>query len=108
AIGIELKATLTPEAIRRAERRTRDVPSVAAARVTFHPVETGRAQIDASVVERDRAPHGLGGLIRIGFGALTDREIALAFNSVTGGGEAAGASWRWWEHRPMAAGFYAA
>ena len=48
--------TLRPNVLRLAERRARDVPSIAVAHVTFHPVENGRAQVDAAVVERDRAP----------------------------------------------------
>ena len=108
AIGVPLKAVLTPDAMKMAERRVRDVPAVAAARVTFHPVENGEAQIDAAVVERNRGPFGYGAWIRAGFDAVTGREISANFSNVSGGGDAAGVTWRWWEHRPMVAGFYAA
>jgi len=108
AIGIAPRDVLTPDAIRRAERRVRDLPAVAAARVTFHPVERGRAQIDAAVVERERAPSGYISWIRIGVDALTDRAVTAAFSNPTGGGDVAGVTWRWWEHRPMVSGFYAA
>jgi hypothetical protein len=108
AIGVPLKSILTPGALEKAERRVRDIPAVAAARVAFHPVENGRVQIDASVVERRRAPWGYGALIHAGLEAVTDREVSAAFSSITGGGELAGGSWRWWEHRPMLSAFYAA
>ena len=108
AIGVPLKSILTPGALEKAERRVRDIPAVAAARVAFHPVENGRVQIDASVVERRRVPWGYGGLIHAGLEAVTDREVSAAFSSITGGGELAGGSWRWWEHRPMLSAFYAA
>jgi hypothetical protein len=108
AIGVPLKTVLTTDALARAERRLRDVPSIAAARVTFRPTERGRAQVDASVVERDRFPWGRAALLRGAFGASTEREIALSFSNLTGGGDLAGAAWRWWEHRPMVSAFYAA
>ena len=108
AIGVPLKAVLTPDAMKRAERRVRDLPAVAAARVTFHPTEKGEVQIDAAVVERDRAPLGYGSWIRTGFDAVTGREVSANFSNITGGGDAAGITWRWWEQRPMVSAFYAA
>ena len=108
AIGVPLKAVLTPDAMKRAERRVRDLPAVAAARVTFHPTENGEVQIDAAVVERDRAPLGYGSWIRAGFDAVTGREVSANVSNITGGGEAAGVTWRWWTHRPMVSAFFAA
>ena len=108
AIGVPLRSVLTPDAMKRAERRVRDVPAIAAARVTFRPGENGDAQIDAAVVERDRAPVGYASWLRAGFDAATGREVTATFTNLSGGGEAAGVTWRWWEHRPMIAGFYAA
>lgn len=108
AIGIASRSVLTPDAIRLAERRVRDLPAVAVARVTFHPVEKGRAQIDAAVVERDRAPFGAASWTKMGVDALTERAITATMSNITGGGDAAGITWRWWEHRPMVSAFYAA
>lgn len=108
AIGVGLKSMLTPEAMKLAERRVQEIPSVASARVTFHPVENGRAQITAAVLERDRAPIGWGSWIGMGFTALTDRQVSATLSSMTGGGEATGVTWRWWQHRPMVSAFYAA
>jgi hypothetical protein len=108
AIGVGLRSVLTPEALGRAERRVRDVPSIAGARVSFHPVEHGHVEIDTSVVERDRVPAGYGVWLRNGFSAVADRELSADFSSMTGGGETAGVAWRWWAHRPMVSAFYAA
>ena len=91
---------VTVERLRLAERRARDVPAIAAARVTFHPLESGRAQIDAAVVERTVAPSSPIALGALGLRAATERELATSFASVTGGGELISASWRWWQHRP--------
>jgi hypothetical protein len=107
AISVPLKSTLTPEALRLAERRLHDVPSIAAARVAFHPVENDRVQVDASVLERDRAPWGYPAWLAMGFDAAANRQVSAVFSSMTGGGEAAGVTWRWWENRPMIAGFFA-
>lgn len=108
AIDVPLKSVLTPAAIKLAERRVRELPAVAAARVTFHPAESGHAQIDAALVEHARGPFGYAWWIRAGFDAASGREATATFSNLTGGGDAAGATWRWWEHRPMVSAFYAA
>lgn len=108
AIGIGARSVLTPGALARAERRVRDLPSVAGARVSFRPVDHGRVEIDASIAEHDRAPAGYGFWLRNGFSAVTDRQLSAVFTSMTGGGDAAGVAWRWWTHRPMVSAFYAA
>src|SRR5262249_22092832 len=66
AMDIATGRLLTPQVLVLAERRARDIPSIAAARVTFHPVENGRAQVDAAVVERQRAPTTYTSWISIG------------------------------------------
>jgi hypothetical protein len=108
AMGVHLKETLTPRALRLAERRARDVPAIALARVGFHPLENGVAQLDVSVLERARAPVTYGSWAGIGLRAVTERELATSLASVSGGGEIITGSWRWWEHRPMFAASYAA
>lgn len=108
AIGIPPRALLTPDALRVAQKRVRDLPAVAAARVSFHPVEGGRAQVDATVVERSRAPHGYPAWIGLGLGAVTNRELSASFANISDGGDAIEVSWRWWEHRPRVAASYAA
>jgi hypothetical protein len=108
AIGVRPKTVLTPDALRLAERRVLAVPAIAAARVSFQPGESGRAQIEASVVERTRAPTNYPSWLGIGLRAATDRELAASVTSVSGGGDVVAASWRWWAHRPMVAMSYAA
>jgi hypothetical protein len=108
AMGVAPGQTLTPDLLRLAERRTRDVPSIAIARVTFHPVENGRAQVDAAVVERDRAPLTYPSWIALGTGAVANREADVSFANPSGGGDLVTATWRWWAHRPLVAASYAA
>ena len=108
AIGIEPGGLLTPDALRIAQQRVKDIPAVSMARVTFHPVEGGRAQVDATVVERPRAPASYPAWVGIGLGAAANSEVALSFANPSGGGDAVDVSWRWWEHRPRIAASYAA
>jgi hypothetical protein len=108
AMGIAPGQTLTPDALRLAEQRARDVPSVSVARVTFHPVENGRAQVDAALVERDRAPMTYPSWIGLGMGAAVNRDLTTAITNPTGGGDRITATWRWWDHRPLIAASYAA
>jgi hypothetical protein len=108
AIGVQLEGVLTPGVMERAERRVREVPSISAARVAYQPIENGRVRINATIVERERVPRGVGALVRLGLDAAVDREVSATLGSVTGGGDIAGATWRWWAHRPMVSAFYAA
>ena len=108
AIGVQPRELLTPAALRLAQKRVRDLPSVSTARVTFHPVENGRAQVDASVVERARRPRGYPALIALGLGAAANRDAAASFVNVSGGGDAVEIRWRWWEHRPRIEASYSA
>ena len=108
AIGLEPRALLTPDAVRIAQKRVRDVPAVSAARVTFRPAERGTAQIDATIVERERAPLSYPSWMAIGAGAVANREAIVTFANVSGGGDAVDVAWRWWEHRPRIAASYAA
>jgi hypothetical protein len=108
AIGVQPRELLTPSALRLAQKRVRDLPSVSTARVTFHPVESGRAQVDATVVERPRAPRGYPAWISLGLGAAVNHEIATSLVNVSGGGDVVDVTWRWWEHRPRIAASYSA
>jgi hypothetical protein len=91
---------VTVDRLTLAERRTREVPALSTARVSFHPLENGRAQVDVGVAERPLAPSTPAEWSALALHALTERELAPAFASVTGGGELITTSWRWWNHRP--------
>ena len=108
AVGIDKGMPITNAALDLARRRLRDVPSIAAASVSYKPLDEGRAQVDAAVVERDAAPSAYPAWIAMGLDAAVDRESTASFASLTGGGELASVTWRWWEHRPMVAGSFSA
>jgi hypothetical protein len=108
AVGVTPRELLTPDALRLAQRRVQHVPAVAAARVTFRPVEDGRAVVNAAIVERERAPLTYAAWGGIGLGAAANREVATSLANVSGGGDAVGIAWRWWERRPRIAVSYAA
>jgi hypothetical protein len=98
--GLAPQATLTPEALDRARRRLAELPSVQFSRVTFRPVDGGRAVVDASIVERPLAPTTTSSMAAVGLGMLADRELAIEIVSPSRGGEAWRAAWRWWANRP--------
>jgi Peptidase_C39 like family len=108
AIELSPGTLVTPERLRLAQQRLRDVPAVAGATVSYHPVESGRAQIDAVVLERALAPTTPFAWSAVALHAATERELAASLASVTGGGELVTGSWRWWEHRPRVAFSFAA
>jgi hypothetical protein len=108
AIAVRPRELLTPSAIRMAQKRVRDLPAVSTARVTFRPAEDGRAQVDATVVERARTPRGYPAWIAMGLSAAANHEIAASFANVSGGGDAIDVAWRWWQHRPRIGASYSA
>lgn len=108
AIAVTPTELITPDALRLAQRRLQDVPAVAAARITFRPVEDGRAVVSAAIVERERAPLTYAAWGGIALGAAVNREAVVSLANVSGGGDAVGLRWRWWEQRPKIAISYAA
>jgi hypothetical protein len=100
ALSLPPQSVLTPQALRAARRRLADVPAAQTTRVAFTPQQSGRARIDAVVVERPLLPRSPVAIAALGVHALSDREIQLRVASPTGAGEVWRASWRWWEHRP--------
>ncbi len=108
AMAIPPDSLLTPPRLRRAARRLAEVPAVAGGRVAFHPLQSGRAQVDAAVIERSAAPTSPLAWAAIGLHAATERELVATFASLSGGGESIDVAWRWWEHRPRTAASFAA
>lgn len=106
AIAIEPQALLTSAALDRARRRLDEVPSVQASRIQYRPGEDGQAQLDVVVFERPMLPTSATSAIAAGVRMLSDRELAVAIASPTGGGELWTVAWRWWNGRPrVAVGF---
>jgi hypothetical protein len=108
ATAIEPQSILTSAALERARRRLREVPSVQAGRVAYHPAENGRALVDVVVFERPMMPTSAASLVAAGVRAVSEREVAVALASPTGGGETWSVAWRWWERRPRVAFGFAA
>jgi hypothetical protein len=100
--------TLTASSLRLSARRIADVPAIAADRISYRPIEGGRAQVDVAVVERDAYPSGMPALAAVGVGAAVNRTLTASFASLSGGGERIDASWRWWTHRPAVSAAFVA
>ena len=102
-MGLERHTMLTRRDLLVARRRFAELPAAQLTRVAMRPGENGRAQIDASIIERPLVPSSPAALTTVGLRALTDREALITVASPSGGGEAWTATWRWWEHRPKIA-----
>ena len=102
-LGLERQTILTPKDLIVARRRFAELPAAQLTRVVMRPGENGRAQVDASIIERPLVPSSLVALTAVGLRALTDREALITIASPSGGGEAWSATWRWWERRPKIA-----
>ena len=100
------QSVLAPKVLHAARRKLAELPAAQTTRVNFRPAESGRAQMDAVVVERPLLPSSPAALAGVGLRAMTDREVSIGIASPSGGGEMWRAAWRWWEHRPrLALGF---
>ena len=102
-IGLETQTMLTRHDLVAARRRLAELPAAQVTRLAMRPGENGRAQVDASIIERPRVPTSPIALTAIGLRALTDREALITIASPSGGGEAWTGTWRWWERRPRVA-----
>ena len=105
---LEPQTVLTSRALAAANRRLDEMPAAQTARVSYRPLENGRAAVDAVLIERPRAPTSLTSLAVIGARTLSEREVGGWITNPTGGGDLVTASWRWWENRPRVLVSYAA
>lgn len=106
-LGLDAGTTLTRNALARADRRLRDLPTRATTRVDVVPHEDGWGTVRAVIVERPRRPRGWFEWAAVAAEGLVQREVAATVPGWTGQGEVWSAGWRWWTHRPRLALAYA-
>jgi hypothetical protein len=99
-LGIEPNDLLTNEVLAAASRRLSALPAAQRTRLSWVPLEDGRAEVRAAVMERQLLPSGWTGFSQLAVHAALDREIRIESGSVFGLGEAWEAEWRWWTNRP--------
>ena len=102
-MGLETQTMLTRKDLIVARRRFAELPAAQTTRLAMRPGENGRAELDASIIERPLVPFSPLALTAVGLRALTDREAMITIASPSGGGEAWTGTWRWWERRPKVA-----
>jgi predicted double-glycine peptidase len=102
-MGLQPRKLLTSKALAAANRRLDELPAAQMARVTYRPLENGRAAVDAVILERSRAPTSLSSLAVVGVRIVSDRELRGWVANPTGAGDVISASWRWWQNRPRIA-----
>jgi hypothetical protein len=107
-LGLDIDSVLTTNRLEAAARRLADLPTVELARVDYRPLGSGRAMVEAAIVERSMLPATAVAIASMGVRLVTDRELAVSVASALHGGELITASWRWWENRPRIALEYTA
>ena len=95
-IGLDAGDRLTAAALARARRRLAMLPSATSSRVGYAPMNDGRVQIDAAIVERSRVP-GVADLLMAGAKAPFSRDVELSLTNLAGGGERVTGAWRFRE-----------
>lgn len=107
-MGLHTQSVLTPGRLASADRRLEELPAAQSARVTYRPLEQGRAAVDAVLIERPRTLSSWPALATVAARAASDREVSAWVTNPTGAGDRLTASWRFWKHRPRIAAGYAA
>lgn len=102
-VDLPPRSLLTVEAHRKAARRLHELPSAAVTRLSYRPIADGLAEIEAAVVERSTAPHGVLPVVATAARAWLLREMTLDLAAPSGSGELWTVAWRWREARPRVA-----
>lgn len=102
-VDLQPRMVLTPGTLGRAARRLDALPSAAATRLQFRPLDGGRVEIEAAVVERPAFPRGMAPLAVAAARGVLQREIQVDAAAPTRSGELLTAAWRWSPGRPRLA-----
>jgi hypothetical protein len=86
---------LTPNALALARRRLAEMGAVRHAAVEYQPVEGGRVEVRATVVERPVVGSAPRLLAATALRAMTNRAVGLSIATPTGAGEVWTADWGW-------------
>jgi predicted double-glycine peptidase len=103
AIDVDSGEILTPGALDRARRRLKEVPALRSGTIEFVPVSGGRAEVRATVSDRNLFPTGFNDLAEVGGRAIFSRDLRLPISSLTGGGERLDLWYRFRPGRPRVA-----
>jgi hypothetical protein len=98
-IGANPGIVVTPNIVRRSERRLRELPAAVSTSVELRPTPGGLAELRATVNERPVFPTDIWSYAALGAIAASRREVRSGTGSLTGGGERLQAEWRFWPGR---------
>jgi hypothetical protein len=102
-VGVTPGSLVTPDLLRRSQRRLRDLPAASSTSVAVVPRPDGLAELRATINERPIVPTDIWSYAGIGLRAASHREVGITIGSLTGGGERVRADWRFWSGRPRVA-----
>jgi hypothetical protein len=95
-LGEEPQTLLTPERLRRVERRIDALPTAQLSRVSYRPLPGGTAQLEVNVVERPAFSSPLSVLLQSGVRALSEGAIGADLFAIAPSGDSVrlGGQWR--------------
>jgi hypothetical protein len=102
-LGEESETTLTPERLRRVQRRIEALPAVQFSRISYRPLPGGTAQLDVNVVERSAFSSPLSLLLRSAWRAVSEQTIGVDAFGLAPSGDALRFSGEWQPNRSGAA-----
>lgn len=95
ALALEPRALLTRDALERAARRLNALPVANSARVSFTPIDGGRAQITVAIDEKPLMPHGWWTAANLGARALISNDTIVTLGGALDRGDVIYGYWRW-------------
>jgi hypothetical protein len=102
ATRLQPRQLLTADAFVQASRRVRELPVSSNTRLSYEPLDNGRARVDVVMAEADVFPLRLVPLAVITGRAFISDELRLDVAGALRGGERLSLSWRWADARPRA------
>jgi hypothetical protein len=98
-LGEEPRTLLTPERLRRVQRRIDALPAAQLSRVSYRPLAGGTAQLEVNVVERPAFSSPLSVLLQSGVRAIAERAIGADVFGIASSGESVRLLGQWQPNR---------
>ncbi len=100
-VGREVDEVMTPESLRRTQRRVAALPAASGSRVSYRPLPGGRAQLEVAIVERPTIDPLPALVLESAARALTDHAVQVNLANLTATGDGSRVFWRWQPNRPQ-------
>jgi len=102
-LGEESGTILTPQRLRRVQRRIEELPAAQFSRVSYRPLSGGKAELEVNVVERPAFTSPLSLLLHSAVRAASDRAIGVEAFGLAASGDSLRISGQWRPNRSYGA-----